>query len=153
LQLLAEKCDLNVLCILMGFFCDHSLVVFVAHRFSSQSRAASHRGWCCLMLGAQHPHWAFHPASAVPVTLPHVPNAPCPNQPPSSPFPHMACNYNLSTKLRILSVTQLGHPHGNEVGFLPTPCFTLGIFNFGILRCKSQLPLLCMQCHKCWAWS
>lgn len=61
------------------------------------------------------------------------PNTPCPDPPPSPPFPHSACNYNLSTKLSILSVTQLGHLHGNEVGFLPTPCFILGICNFGYL--------------------
>lgn len=151
----------------MGFFCDHLLVVFVAPKFSSPtlaiheslpvtqaySGAVCHRDWCCLMLGAQHPQWAFHPAAAVPVTLPHVPNTPCPDPPPSPPFPHTACNYNLSTKLRILSVNQLGHLHGNEVGFLPTPCFILGICNFGILSCKSQLPLLCMRCHKRWPWS
>lgn len=166
---LAENCNLNMLQLLMGFFCDHTLVLCIAINFSSQalailnsfpatqapSRVGCYEVWCCLVPGAQHPHWVSQPGAG----------SWCPMHVASGAQQSLLRPTTITTFFLTLPLTitcpsssgpfpqpQPGHLCGNEVGFLPTPGFVLGICILWTAGCRSQLSLLRMQSCRCWGW-
>lgn len=166
---LAENCNLNMLQLLMGFSCDHTLVLCVAINFSSQalaihnsfpatqvsSRVGHREGWWCLVPGTQHPHWVSQPGAG----------SWCPMHVASGAQFSLLRPATITTLFLTLPLTitwpsssgtfpqsQPRHLYGNEVGFLPTPGFILGFCILWTPGRRSQLSLLCMQSCRCWNW-